>query len=244
VRLPKNIRETGAAKVAHDDLAEAKSTSSFRGTRFVGGDTNKLTPEFKAFLASRRVGRKKAEKALKVVVQHTAHKAVEGSNDVSLRDLNRSVPGPKAPSYVKPKSEAPTREQIEYSNRELERAYRRKLEASRPHTSEYTRGQKFEYENRRIREKKKNRNAKERPEGRVIRVKKSSGRAWTRVESVQVSENKVVPPTKEELMSRGDADIELLGLAGLSCVERKNPTDQIPVGDAGVNDREQELWGL
>lgn len=243
VRLPKNVRESGAAKTAHSDLAAARSTRSYAGARFQGGDTNNLTPEFKAFLASKRVGKKKAQHALKEVVQQTAKKAVEGTNEVSLRDLNRSVPGPKGSKYVKPKDVAPTREEVDFSRRELERAYKKKLEAMRPNTSEYTRSQKFEYENKRIRQKKKNRNAKERPEGRVVRVKKNvTGRAGGLKEPPMPETKAVVLPTREELMSRADEDVELLGLAGLSSVSRREVRETTPA--AALNDEEQEKWGF
>lgn len=242
VRLPKNIRGAGAARIAHQDLAEAKSNKSFGGARFVGGDTNKLTPEFRSFLADRRALKKKAGTALREVVLHTAQKAVTGSNEVSLRELNHSIRGPKGTKYVKPKVELPTREAIEFANRELERAYKKKLEVARPHTTEFTRSQKFEYESGRIRQKKKNRNAKQRPEGRVIRQKKNAARSSYGVSAPMPTETVPVPQMSkaqlEELYAR---DADMLDLFGGGVAEKRTA----PMTESGrVNDLEQELWGF
>jgi len=185
--------------------------------------------------------KKKAATTLKEVVAKTAKKAVEGSNEVSLRDLNHSIRGPRGSKYVKPKVEAPTREEIEFSNRELERAYKRKLEASRPHTTEFTRSQKFEYENRRIREKKKNRNAKERPEGRVIRQKKNNASSNFGVSVPTVVQTAPVAQlTKAQMDELCSRDADLLDLFGKGAEKRTKPL----AGSETVNDKEQELWGF
>lgn len=224
-------------------MEDAKSTKAFKGKRFVGDVTNNLTPEFKAFLVSRRAGRKKAVSALKEVVKHTAEKAVLGSNEVSLRELNHSIPGPRGSKYRKPAEEFVSREKRDYVARETRRERKQKLEQMRPHTTEFTHRQRFEHENARIREKKKNAvPGKERTQYREFRVKKNTSSARACEGPRVVDAPKVPELTKEELLTLAEKDADLLGLVGVGGAEKRTSG---PVGSAGhVNDLEQELFGF
>lgn len=139
----------------------AKDNSSFKGSRF-GSSTNDLTPEFRAFLASRRASRKKAERCVKEATDQLAKRALEGTNDVTLRDVNRMTRPPT--SYIKK-----TQVEFQYEKDRRHDEYLRRQESAkrkaqrrerREHTTLLSKNARIEKNDVRIRQKKSSRNSK------------------------------------------------------------------------------------
>lgn len=180
-------------RLAHKDLRAAKNNASFQGARYVGDDTNQLTPEFKAYLADKRKGRKSAIQQVKLSANQLAIKACEGTNDVTLQSVNRMTRPPT--SYTKKlKPVSDDRPQREYLRREEVRAKRAARNEQRAHTTLLTKAERIRRNDARIKEKKSSRGAKPIPDYFFGRQRK--GASATRVGDSKSDLRKAPAPLK------------------------------------------------
>lgn len=236
-------RELHQLRLAHKDLRTAKDSSSFRGVRHSGGDTNALTDEFKAFLRDRRKGRKDAQKQVKVSAEHLAVKAVQGTNDITLRDVNRMTKVPV--SYRKPLVEvSPDRPHSEYLRRKEVKERRKERQAVREHTTVLTKSVRIERNDRRIRDKKASRGAKPVPE-HLFGVKRR-GASSSRLGDVAVTEKKSLPKPLPRIPEHEPPVSETIDLLQINewLGETSVPSSEEGRASQQLNKLEQDLWGF